>query len=87
MKKQITLEMGDHELALPVNGWIARYVDSFPPSVQLIASIQAPPRQMTGQSREEKATTLAIPMDARVALDLYRRIGLVAEQMGWTLPK
>ena len=76
----------DYDLADPVVDWLAHFVDAYPPAVELIASIQVPRQQILRPSRGSTATTLAIQMDARVAIDLYRRIGLLAAQMGWPLP-
>jgi hypothetical protein len=86
MANQIALPHGDHELTDQTIGWLARYRDAHPPQVTLIASIESGPRQMTAPTQGQTATSLAIHMDARVAIDLYRRIGLLARSMGWQLP-
>jgi hypothetical protein len=86
MPNQFTLPHGDHELMTQATSWLTRYRDAHPPQVTLIASIESGPRQMTGLSQGQTATSVAIHMDALVAIDLYRRIGLLAEQMGWPLP-
>lgn len=84
---QISLAMGDYELSDQVVAWKVQFVDAIPPAVKLILSIQSPPTQMTGMSQGETATSLALLMDARAALDLHRRIGLLATRMGWRLPE
>lgn len=86
MPMPLVLPQGDHDLAEAVVGWLAHHSDAHPPAVELIASIEAGLRQTSTPSRGQTATSLALRMDARVALDLYRRIGLVAAQMGWQLP-
>jgi hypothetical protein len=86
MATSLVLPQGDHDLTEPAVGWLARFVDAQPPAVELIAEIQSPPRQTSFQNRGQTATSLAIQMDARVAIDLYRRIAALARSMGWQLP-
>ena len=87
MTSALVLAHGDdYDLPDPAVGWTVHFVDANPPAVELIASIQVPRQLALPPSRGSTATTLAIQMDARVAIDLYRRIGLLAAQMGWPLP-
>ena len=75
---------GDHELSVPVEHWGAEYVQgSHPPLVELIASIQTDPMVRGRLSRGSTATTLAVQMDARVAMGLYEKIGDLIRSMGW----
>ena len=79
----LILTQGDHDLGDPVVSWLIHHVDANPPAVELIASIQSGPRQTSAPTRGETATTLAIRMDARVAIDLHRRLGELGRRMGW----
>jgi hypothetical protein len=63
-------------------GWLAHYRDAHPPQVTLIASIESGPRQTTAPNQGQTATSVAIHMDALVAIDLYRRIGFVSPLHG-----
>jgi hypothetical protein len=76
----------DYDLSDPVVDWVAHFIDANPPGIELIASIQVPRQIPSVPTRGSTATSVAIQMDARVAIDLYRRIGLLAAQMGWQLP-
>lgn len=86
MRDQVILPQGDHDLSDHIVSWTAHHLDAVPPFVELIASIESLSRQTTNPTRAETATSLALRMDVRVALELYRRIGLLADQMGWPLP-
>jgi hypothetical protein len=84
MIKVVALPASDHQLGRPVVDWTAGYVwGSHPPLVELIASIQSDPPKPGWPSRGSTATTLAIQMDARVAIDLYERLGALIRSMGW----
>jgi hypothetical protein len=72
----------DYDLSDPV----VDFIDANPPGVELIASIQVPRHLPSVPTRGSTATSVAIQMDAQVAIDLYRRIGLLAARMGWQLP-
>jgi hypothetical protein len=83
MNVPVVLPQGDHALGEPVVSWLVHHVDANPPGVELIASIQSGLRQTSVPTRGETATTLAIQMDARVAIDLHRRLGELGRRMGW----
>jgi hypothetical protein len=84
MPNPFDLPASDHDLASPVEGWTATYVwGTHPPLVKLIASIQSSPMMRGRPSRGSTATSLAIQMDARVAIDLYERLGELGRSMGW----
>lgn len=88
MGTPISFAQGDHLTAeQDVVLWKVEFVDAVPPSVRLTASIQSDRNQPRGPSQVPTATSLELTMDARVALDLYRRIGEVAKKMGWPLPQ
>lgn len=75
---------GDHEIQTPVEDWQAGYMQgSHPPLVELIASIQSDPMLRGRLSRGSTATTLAVRMDAQVAMSLYEKLGLLGRTMGW----
>ena len=88
MPMPLNLAQANHELLEPVVGWLVRpLADAWPPAVELTASIQSSPTPpIFPPTQGQTATTLAIRMDARVAIDLWRRIGLTAHSMGWQLP-
>jgi hypothetical protein len=80
----VILPEGDHDLAEPVVAWLVHFLDrGADPWVELIASIQSGPRRTTVPNRGQTATSLAIQMDARVASDLYVRLGNLGRSMGW----
>jgi hypothetical protein len=80
----ISLTQGDHDVPDPVTAWSVSYLTgSHPPLVELIASIQSAPRQMTGLSRGQTATSVGVEMDARVAMELYEKLGDLIRSMGW----
>lgn len=80
------LPQGDHNVSERITGWRAHHVDAMPVTVELIASLESGPRQTTAPTRGETATSVALQMDATVAVDLFRRIGELAARMGWPLP-
>jgi hypothetical protein len=88
MPQPLTLAQADHDLLEPAVGWLVHpLTTAWPPAVELIASIQSSPTPpIFPPTRGQTATTLAIQMDAQVAIDLYRRIALTARSMGWQLP-
>jgi hypothetical protein len=79
----VRLTLGDHDLQSRVVAWQARFVDSRPASVELIASLQCLPLAPTSPTRGQTATTLAAQMDARVAIGLYEQLGDLIRSMGW----
>jgi hypothetical protein len=83
MATPASLAIGEHLLlADPAVGWRVEFSDTIPPSVVLTASIQAGPKTpiFSGPSGE---TSVAIPMDARVAIGLYEQLGDLIRSMGW----
>ena len=86
MRNPVALPRGDHEITQFVIDWKADFIDAVPPQVELIASIGSDPTPQIYPYQAQAATTLAIRMDAWVAIELYRRIALLARRMGWPLP-
>jgi hypothetical protein len=83
MATPAALAIGEHLLlADPAVAWRVEFSDTNPPSVVLTASIQAGPQPpiFPGPPGE---TTVAIQMDARVAIGLYERLGDLIRSMGW----
>jgi hypothetical protein len=76
----------DYDLSDPAVGWLAHVVKTNPAQVELIASIRVPLQIPSRPSRGSTATSVAIQMDAQVAIGLYQQIGVLAVQMGWLLP-
>jgi hypothetical protein len=83
MQMPVTLPPGIHELSDPVVSWSATFIDSIPPGVQLTASIQSGPNPPIFPNPGPAATTLVIQMNARVAIELYVKLGNLARSMGW----
>lgn len=63
--------------------WEPTFSDTQPPSVVLTASVQVGPNPPISQMWGPKATTLAVQMDARVAMILYGKLQLLGRNMGW----
>jgi hypothetical protein len=82
----VALSPGDNEITGFAIDWRADFIDAIPPQAELIASIQSDPTPRIYPNQVRTATTLAIRMDAQVAIELYRRIALLAARMGWQLP-
>ena len=83
MQDFVYLPQGSHVLAESTVGWKAKFLDAQPPAVELVASIESGPRQTSAPTLGQTATTLAIPMDAQVAIRLYEELGDLIRDMGW----
>ena len=84
MVTPVVLAVGDHWLISdPVVHWEPQFADTNPPSVVLTASIQAGPNPPLFPTKGRTATSLAVQMDARVAIALYERLGALIRTMGW----
>ena len=71
-------------LSEPVVEWKATFVPlSHPPAVKLTASIAAGSNPPHFPNQGTAATTLAIQMDALVAIALYETLGNLGRSMGW----
>ena len=83
MATPAALAIGEHLLlADPAIGWNVQFSDTNPPSVVLTASIQAGPKPPIFPPPYGE-TTVAIQMDARVAIGLYEQLGDLIRSMGW----
>ena len=83
MATPVALAIGEHLLfADPATRWEAQFSDTNPPSVVLTASIATGPTppMFPGPAG---ATTLAIQMNALVAMELYEKLGELGRSMGW----
>jgi hypothetical protein len=84
MLSTVNLPLGDHTLSHPVAAWNATFVPlAHPPAVKLTASIEGGPNPPPFPGQGTAATTLAIQMDARVAIALYETLGNLGRSMGW----
>ncbi len=79
----VDLPQADHVLSVPIVHWSAEFVDAIPPMVELLASIESGPRQTSAPIRGQTATSLAVRMDALVAIRLYEQLGDLIRSMGW----
>jgi hypothetical protein len=81
--RPLILALNDHILVShPASYWDAEFSD---PNVVLTASIEV----LAGSPRVHPpggmATTLAVQMDAGVAMQLYRQLGDLGRSMGWLM--
>ena len=83
MKMPLVLPQDAHELADYAVDWKADPIDSNPPQVKLTASLRPDLPGLNVPIPGITATTLAIQMDARVAIALYERLGDLGRSMGW----
>ena len=79
----LVLPQADISLESPILAWSATYLDAHPPQVRLVASIDSGLRQTTAPSAGQTATSLAMAMDARVAIRLYEELGDLIREMHW----
>jgi hypothetical protein len=79
----LILPQADHSLEADVVHWSANYLDAHPPQVKLVASIESGPRQTSAPSAGQTATSLAMAMEARVAIRLYEELGDRIREMHW----
>jgi hypothetical protein len=86
MPNSLYLEQAHHVLSAPIVGWNAQLIDSIPPGMKLIASIESGPSQMTGRSQGTTATSLEVAMSQETATEFYKQLGVFLGAMGW-LPK
>lgn len=83
MATPVALAIGQHLLlAEPAVHWQAQFSDTNPPSVVLTASIAAGPSPPIFPG-PAGATSVAVQMDARVAMQLYETLGELGRSMGW----
>jgi hypothetical protein len=83
MASPLILPQADHSLESQIVHWSAKYLDAHPPQVRLVASIESGLRQTTAPSVGQTATSLAMAMDARVAIRLYEELGDLIREMRW----
>jgi len=84
MAVPLPLAVGDHYLVSDlVDDWRAEFADTKPPSVVLTASVQAGPNPPIFPNQGHMATTLAVQMDAQVAMLLHRKLDELGRKMGW----
>ena len=84
MTVPFAMAIGDHYLVSdPVEYWDGEISNTAPVSVVLTASVQAGPKPPLFPTRGGMATTLAVQMDAGVAMQLYRKLGELGRKMGW----
>jgi hypothetical protein len=79
----VSLAIGQHTLlADPVIDWDAQFSDTNPPSVVLTALIQAGPQPPLFPAPHGE-TSVAVQMNAQVAMQLYEKLGELGRSMGW----
>ena len=84
MALPVAMAVGDHWLISDlVVEWRPEFVDTNPPTVVLTASVQAGPKTPIFPTQGHMATTLAVQMDAGVAVQLYQKLGHLIRSMGW----
>jgi hypothetical protein len=75
----VTLAVGQNMLLEPAIHWEVQFSDAQPPSIVLTASITPP----ISPTQAHRATTVALQMDAQVAMQLYEKLGDLGRSMGW----
>jgi hypothetical protein len=84
--EQIILSLGHHEILQRVEDFDVGLLEDVGPLVRLVASVEARPEMPPGPGKHRGATTLAIRIDPKAAIDLAERIRVLARTMGWPLP-
>ena len=85
MATPAVLAVGEHLLlADPAVRWNVQFSDTNPPSVVLTALIEAGPKPPIFPPPYGE-TSVAVQMDARVAIGLYEQLGDLIRSMGWQL--
>jgi len=83
MATPVSLSTGEHTLLSdPVIRWDAQCMDTKPPSVVLTASVQTGPKPPLFPPPHGEAS-VAVQMDAQVAIELYEQLGDLIRSMGW----
>jgi hypothetical protein len=78
-----SLAIGERLLfADPAIRWEVQFSDTNPPSVVLTALMQVGPKPPIFPAPYGE-TTVATQMDARVAIELYEKLGDLIRSMGW----
>jgi hypothetical protein len=86
MTLPVTLAIGQHLLFEPVISWKdPQLSETHPQKIVLTASIQSGPTPPISPTQTHMATTLALQMDAEVAMQLYEKLGSLGRSMGWLL--
>lgn len=83
MQDFVNLPHRAHVLDEAIVGWTAKLLDTQPPAVELVASLEPGPYEASASNSSQTTATLAIPMDARVAVRLYEELGDLIRDMGW----
>lgn len=72
-------------LDYPVVDWELGLVDGDQTKIKLTALVQVGSSPPISPNLGPKATTLAVQMDAQVAMLLYAKLGLLIRNTGWPL--
>ena len=84
MATPVAMSYGDHWLVTdPIEYWDGEVSATNPVSVVLTASVQAAAPSQMPPNLGGMATTLAVQMDAGVAMQLHRKLGEIGRKMGW----
>jgi hypothetical protein len=79
----VSLAIGQHTLLTdPVSRWKIQFSDTHPPSVVLTATIQAGPKPPIFPPPQGESS-VAVQMDARIAIELYEQLGDLIRSMDW----
>ena len=82
----VTKAMGEHTLITdPVVRWDVEFSDTSPPSVVMTALLQVVIGRPIFPPPSGNAS-VAVQMDAQVAIDLYEQLGQLGRSMGWLAP-
>jgi hypothetical protein len=87
MYDEIILPLGHHEILQRVEDFDVGLMEEVGPLVRLVASVEVRPEIPPGPGRHRGATTLAIRIDPKAAIELAEQIRVLARTMGWRLPR
>lgn len=83
MNTPVSMAIGQHMLLNdPVTRWTVEFSDTQPPSVVMTASVGVGPKPPMFPPPYGE-TSVAVQMDAEVAMRLYEQLGDLIRSMGW----
>ena len=84
MTKIIAIQTGDYEITQPLEDFDVDLLEGGP-LLRLVAAVRHHPGEPRGLGEHERATTLAIRMDPKAAIELAAKIDELSRKMGWPL--
>jgi len=84
MTNIIPLQTGDYEITQRLEDFDVELLEGGP-LLRLVAVVRHHPGEPHGLGKHQRATTLAIHMDPKAAIELAARIHELSRKMGWPL--